>query len=217
MNLDELLAGLREAVSAGNVSRAEELTREGLAAGYDPMTLIDQGLRPGMDEVGERFACAEAFIPDLVMSGKAMKAAITLLDPVLKTGHQERQVLGKVVIGTVRGDIHEIGKTLVGTMLTANGFEVRDLGVDVPAEKFVEEVRAMDADLVGLSALLTTTMISQKAVIEALKEAGLRERVKVMVGGAPVSASWAAEIGADAYAENATEAARIAKSLIGAG
>ncbi len=217
MHLDELLAGLRDAVNTGNVSRAEELTKEGLAAGYDPMVLIDQGLRPGMDEVGERFACAEAFIPDLVMSGKAMKAAIALLDPILKTGRQERRVLGKVVIGTVKGDIHEIGKTLVGTMLTANGFEVRDLGVDVPAERFVEEVHEMGADLVGLSALLTTTMISQRAVIEALKEAGLRERVKVMVGGAPVSASWAAEIGADAYAENATEAARIARNLMGAG
>lgn len=216
MDLEKLLADLTQVVIDGHPERAEALARAGLEAGHPPLVMIEQGLRPGMDIVGERFACAEAFIPDLVMSGKAMKAAIAVLEPALKAG-QARHVAGRVVIGTVQGDIHEIGKSLVGIMLTAAGFEVRDLGVDVAPQKFVDAVREMGADIVGLSALLTTTMISQRNVIEALKEAGLRERVKVMIGGAPSSPSWAVEIGADAYGENATEAVRIAKELVGAG
>ncbi len=216
MELNALLAALGEAVIAGDPDRAAQLAQEGLKAGHPPLTLIEEGLRPGMDVVGERFSCGEAFIPDLVMSGKAMKAAIAVLEPALKVG-QERRVLGRVVIGTVQGDIHEIGKSLVGIMLTAAGFEVRDLGVNVAPEQFVAAVRETDANLVGLSALLTTTMISQHNVIEALKEAGLRERVKVLIGGAPTSPRWAEEIGADAYGENATEAVHIAKMLVGAG
>jgi corrinoid protein of di/trimethylamine methyltransferase len=216
MDLEKLLADLTQVVIDGHPERAEALAKQGLEAGHPPLVMIEQGLRPGMDIVGERFACAEAFIPDLVMSGKAMKAAIAVLEPALKAG-QARHVAGRVVIGTVQGDIHEIGKSLVGIMLTAAGFEVRDLGVDVAPQRFVEAVREMDADIVGLSALLTTTMISQRNVIEALKEAGLRERVKVMIGGAPSSPAWAVEIGADAYGENATEAVRIAKELVGAG
>ncbi len=215
MELKTLLAELSNAVIAGDPDRAAQLAQEGLEAGRPPLTLIEEGLRPGMDVVGERFACGEAFIPDLVMSGKAMKAAIAVLEPALKAG-QARRVLGRVVIGTVQGDIHEIGKSLVGIMLTAAGFEVRDLGVDVAPEQFVAAVREADANLVGLSALLTTTMISQRNVIEALKEAGLRERVKVLIGGAPTSPRWAEEIGADAYGENATEAVRLAKALVGA-
>ncbi len=215
MELKTLLAELSNAVIAGDPDRAAQLAQEGLEAGHPPLTLIEEGLRPGMDVVGERFACGEAFIPDLVMSGKAMKAAIAVLEPALKAG-QARRVLGRVVIGTVQGDIHEIGKSLVGIMLTAAGFEVRDLGVDVTPEQFVAAVREADANLVGLSALLTTTMISQRNVIEALKEAGLRERVKVLIGGAPTSPRWAEEIGADAYGENATEAVRLAKVLVGA-
>ncbi len=215
MELKTLLAELSNAVIAGDPDRAAQLAQEGLEAGHPPLTLIEEGLRPGMDVVGERFACGEAFIPDLVMSGKAMKAAIAVLEPALKAG-QARRVLGRVVIGTVQGDIHEIGKSLVGIMLTAAGFEVRDLGVDVTPEQFVAAVREADANLVGLSALLTTTMISQRNVIEALKEAGLRERVKVLIGGAPTSPRWAEEIGADAYGENATEAVRLAKALVGA-
>ncbi len=215
MDLNDLLKALAESVIDGDDQKTVELTNQGLAAGHDPLTLVEQGLRPGMDVIGQRFECAEAFIPDLVMSGKAMKSAIDVLEPALRAAHQERQVLGRVVIGTVQGDIHEIGKTLVGIMLTAGGFEVHDLGVDVPPERFVEAVRDMDANLVGLSALLTTTMPGQRTVIDALQEAGLRGRVKVMVGGAPVSAGFAQEIGADAYGENATEAVRIAKHLVG--
>jgi corrinoid protein of di/trimethylamine methyltransferase len=215
MDLQELLAALSDVVIAGDPERAGELAEQGIAAGHDPLRLIEDGLKPGMNIVGKRFASGEMFIPDLVMSGEAMKTAIAVLEPSLKESQQERDVLGKVVIGTVQGDIHEIGKTLVATMLAANGFEVRDLGVDVPPEKFVEAVRDMNADLVGMSALLTTTMLNQEVVIEALKEAGLRDRVKVMIGGAPTGPDWAEEIRADAYADNANEAVRVARSLVG--
>jgi methanogenic corrinoid protein MtbC1 len=154
------------------------------------------------------------FLPDLVRGGEAMKTAIATLQPGLKASLQERPVAGRVVLGTVQGDIHEIGKTLVGTMLAADGFDVRDLGVNVPVQKFVEAVREMGANLVGLSALLTTTMLHQKDVIQALAEAGLRGQVKVMIGGAPTGPEWAETVGADAYAENAVEAVRVARGLM---
>jgi corrinoid protein of di/trimethylamine methyltransferase len=149
------------------------------------------------------------------MGGEAMKAAIAVLEPELAKRQQQRRVLGKVVIGTVAGDIHEIGKSLVATMLSANGFQVFDLGVDVPVSTFVERAREVEADIVGLSALLTTTMLNQGRVIESLQEAGLREKVKVMVGGAPVSQSWAEQIDADGYSENAIGAVALAKELMG--
>jgi methylmalonyl-CoA mutase cobalamin-binding domain/chain len=143
-----------------------------------------------------------------------MKAAMGVLEPVLTARQEQRQVLGTVVIGTVEGDIHEIGKSLVATMLAAAGFEVHDLGVDVPAGRFVEQVQTTDANVVGLSALLTTTMLNQEAVVGALKEAGLREQVKVIIGGAPASPEWAQTIGADGYAENAQEAVGVVKRLL---
>ena len=145
-----------------------------------------------------------------------MKVGIATLEPELMKRKQERRVLGKVVIGTVQGDIHEIGKTLVATMLTANGFEVHDLGVDVSAQKFLDKVREVNADVLGMSALLTTTILNQETVILTLKEAGLRDQVKVVVGGVPTSPEWAEEIGADGYAENATEAVEVVKQLVGA-
>jgi 5-methyltetrahydrofolate--homocysteine methyltransferase len=215
MELKELLAALSQVVIDGDPDRAKELAEQGLAANQDPLVMIEDGLRPGMDVLGERFAAAEAFLPELVMGGKAMQLGVDTLEPALQENRQERSVLGKVVIGTVEGDIHEIGKNLVGTMLSASGFEVFNLGVDVPVMKFVEVAREKDADLVGLSALLTTTMRNQRAVIEALDDIGLGDRVKVMVGGAPVSPEWADKIEADAYAENATEAVRVAKQLLG--
>jgi dimethylamine corrinoid protein len=143
-----------------------------------------------------------------------MKAAIATLEPELMKRKQQREVLGKVVIGTVQGDIHEIGKTLVATMLAANGFEVHDLGVDVSSQQFIDKVREVDADVVGLSALLTTTIFNQEQVILSLEEAGLRDQVKVIIGGVPASPEWADEIGADAYAENATEAVAVVKQLV---
>jgi corrinoid protein of di/trimethylamine methyltransferase len=207
---------MTDAVIAGHPDKARELAQEALQTGVDPLEAIDRGFKPGMDVVGEGFAKGELFIPDLMMSGEAMKAAIATLEPEMINRQQERQVLGKVVMGTVEGDIHEIGKTLVSTMLAASGFEVHDLGVDVSAPKFVETVRDVEADVVGLSALLTTTVLNQEVVIQALKEAGLRDHVKVLIGGVPANEEWAEEIGADAYADNATDAVDVVKRLVGA-
>ena len=213
---ERLYEAMTKAVIDGLPDRARELADESMEVGIDPLEAIDQGFKPGMDIVGEGFANGELFIPDLMMSGEAMKAAIATLEPELMKRKQQREVLGRVVIGTVKGDIHEIGKTLVATMLAANGFEVHDLGVDVSAQQFVDTVRAVDADMVGLSALLTTTILNQEEVILSLKEAGLRDKVKVIIGGVPASPEWADEIGADAYAENATEAVKVVKQLAGA-
>ena len=213
---ERLFQEMADAVIAGLPQQARELAETALCTGIDPLDAIEKGFKPGMDVVGEGFAKGELFIPDLMMSGEAMKAAIAALEPEMLKRKQERQVLGKVVIGTVQGDIHEIGKTLVATMLSANGFEVRDLGVDVSAQQFLDAVRETDANVVGMSALLTTTILNQEAVIGALEEAGLREQVKVIVGGVPASPDWAEEIGADGYAENATEAVEVVKRLVGA-
>jgi corrinoid protein of di/trimethylamine methyltransferase len=207
---------LAQAVIDGLPDRARALAEEALRRGIDPLDAIEQGFKPGMDVVGDGFAKGELFIPDLMMSGEAMKIGIATLEPELMKRKQERRVLGKVVIGTVQGDIHEIGKTLVATMLTANGFEVHDLGVDVSAQQFLDKVREVNADVVGMSALLTTTILNQETVILTLKEAGLRDQVKVVVGGVPTSPEWASEIGADGYAENATEAVEVIKRLVGA-
>jgi len=175
---------------------------------------INEGLTPGIDRVGELFADGEYYLPDLIIGGEAMKEALTILEPALP-GNQEREVLGRVVLGTVEGDLHEIGKTLVGTMLTANGFQVTDIGIDKPAADFVAAVKETNATLVGASALLTTTMPMQQKIIEALVEAGLRDQVKVMVGGAPVTQEWAKKIGADGYAEDAINAVALARRLVG--
>ncbi|MFN2244078.1 MAG: corrinoid protein [Anaerolineae bacterium] len=211
---DRLYQDMAQAVIDGVPDRARQLAGEALRAGIDPLDAIDQGFKPGMDIVGEGFARGELFIPDLMMSGEAMKAAIATLEPELLARQQQRQILGKVVIGTVQGDIHEIGKTLVATMLAAAGFEVYDLGVDVSAQQFLDKVREVGADVLGLSALLTTTILNQETVILTLKEAGLRDEVKVIIGGVPASPEWAEEIGADAYAENATEAVEVVKQLV---
>jgi methanogenic corrinoid protein MtbC1 len=156
------------------------------------------------------------FLPDLVLAGEALKAAVAALEPEMQKRGVQRQTLGKVVLGTVQGDIHEIGKTLVAAMLTAHGFAVYDLGVDVPFAQFVAKAREVGANIVGVSALLTTTMAGQRAVIKALEEANLRPQVKVMVGGAPVTRRWAEEIGADGYGEDAIAAVAVARRLVGA-
>ena len=211
----EIYDKLAQAVIDGEPEDAEELAQQALDQGLDPLACINKGLSPGIDRVGELFASGEYYLPDLIIGGDAMKAALSILEPAL-SGGQERKVLGQVVLGTVEGDLHEIGKTLVGTMLTANGFLVTDIGVDKTAAEFVEAVKESGATLVGASALLTTTMLHQKEVIEALKEAGLRDQVKVLVGGAPITESWAAEIGADGYADDAIGAVAVAKKLVGA-
>jgi corrinoid protein of di/trimethylamine methyltransferase len=215
--MSEILKQLQDIVIMGEPDQARELARQVLEAGVVPLKAIEEALNPGMQIVGERFENGDYFIPDLVMSAEAMKAAMEVFEPELMARQEQRQVLGTVVIGTVEGDIHEIGKSLVATMLGAAGFQVHDLGVDVPVSEFVKQVQETNANVVGLSALLTTTMRNQETVIEALKEAGLRDRVKVVIGGAPTSTEWAETIGADAYAENANEAVAVVKRLSGGG
>jgi 5-methyltetrahydrofolate--homocysteine methyltransferase len=210
----ELLSKLAQSVAEGEPEEAEALAEQALEMGLDPLTCINEGLTPGIDRVGELFATGEYFLPDLIIGGDAMKAALSILEPAL-VGRQGRKVLGQIVLGTVEGDLHEIGKTLVGTMLTANGFQVTDIGVDKTASEFVEAVKETKATLVGASALLTTTMLHQQEIIEALNEAGIRHQVKVMVGGAPITESWAEKIGADGYAEDAISAVAVAKALVG--
>ena len=215
MTESELLSKLAKSVEDGEPEDAAELAQQALDEGLDPLMCINKGLTPGITRVGESFSCGDAYLPDLILGGEAMKAALAILEPALME-NQEREVVGRVVLGTVKGDLHEIGKTLVGTMLTANGFLVIDVGIDQAAEDFIAAIKDSGAELVGMSALLTTTMREQQTIIEALKEAGLREQVKVMVGGAPVTQSWADQIGADGYAEDAISAIDLAYRLIDA-
>ena len=214
---EDLLSQLTATVVNGKVQESAELTRRALSAGLEPLAIIERGLRPGMDVVGERFSCGEAFIPHLVLAGRAMQSGMKVLEPDLKKRGEGTAPVGTAVIGTVKGDIHEIGKSLVGIMLTANGFEVHDLGVDVPVETFVAKVKETGAQILGLSALLTTTMVVQRRVIEALRTAEVRGQVKVLVGGAPVGRAWAEEIGADGYADDARGAVAEARRLLGLG
>jgi len=213
---EELYKQMAQAVIDGDDDEAAALAQKALDQGVDPLEAINKGFTAGMDVVGELYASGEYFLPDLILGGEAMKAALSVLEPALQAAGQARAVLGKVVLGTVKGDIHEIGKSLVGSMLAANGFEVYDLGIDVEAEGFVAKAREYDADIVALSALLTTTMLHQRDVIEHLSEAGLRDKVKVMVGGLPVTQAWADQIGADGFAEDAANAVTVAKRLMAA-
>jgi corrinoid protein of di/trimethylamine methyltransferase len=195
----ELFHAMAQSIIDGEEEQAVTLAKQALDQDVDPLAAINQGYVAGVEYVGEQFNCGQSFLPELVMAGEAMKAALAVLEPELARRGTQRAVLGKVVLATIQGDIHDIGKTLVGTMLSANGFQVYDLGVDVPIVKIVAEARAVSADIIGLSALLTTTMVNQRAFIQQLEEAGLRTQFKVMVGGAPVTRSWANEIGADGY------------------
>jgi 5-methyltetrahydrofolate--homocysteine methyltransferase len=205
---------LYEAVLAGGKDTAEQVVRRALEASVDPQLLIDQAMIPAMDEVGRRFEEEEYFVPELLLSARAMKAALELINPLLReTGASSK---GCIVIGTVQGDLHDIGKNLVCAMLEGAGFEVIDLGTNVPPDQFVAAIEEKGANLVGLSALITATMPSMKSTVEALEAAGVRDRVKVLVGGAPLSSNYAEEIKADAYADNATSAVRAAQKLLGA-
>jgi len=212
--LEDLLAMITGSIVDGKPESVVALTRKALESGLQPLEIINQGLVAGMNIAGEKFARGEFFLPHLLIAAKGMQAAMELLEPELGARKQVHEAVGTVVIGTVQGDIHEIGKSLVGTMLSANGFKVFDLGVDVPSEDFVAKARETGADILGLSALLTTTMIGQREVIENLVQAGIRDQVKVIVGGAPVSQAWADEIGADAYAENAMDAVEVARRVL---
>jgi corrinoid protein of di/trimethylamine methyltransferase len=211
---EELFEAMAQSVIDGEPEEAEALAKQAIQQGIDPLTAINEGFVIGVNEVGDQFSKGEMFLPELVMAGEAMKAAVSVLEPEMAKRGTQREMLGKVVIGTVSGDIHDIGKTLVGTMLSASGFQVYDLGSDVAIEKFVEKALEVQADIIGLSALLTTTMVRQKDVIEALEDMNLRPKVKVMVGGAPVTQSWAQEIDADGYSEDAVGAVAVAKKLM---
>ncbi|MBN2149009.1 MAG: corrinoid protein [Anaerolineales bacterium] len=212
---DELFGKMKQSIIDGEADMAAELAQQAIADGIDPLEAIAKGFVVGVNQVGDSFACGDAFLPDLVMAGEAMKAAIAILEPEMQKRGTQRQVYGKVVLATVEGDIHEIGKTLVGTMLSSSGFQVYDLGVDVSTEKIIRKAREVDADIIGLSALLTTTMVKQREVIETLKAEGLRDKVKVMVGGAPVTRDWVQRIEADGYSEDAIGAVHEAKKLLG--
>jgi len=212
---EELYKKLMQAVIDGEPEDAEQIAKDALVQKVDALDCINQALMPGIQKVGELFSSGEYFLPELIIGADAMKAALDVLEPALMGG-QERDVVGRVVLGTVEGDLHEIGKTLVGTMLTANGFQVFDIGVDQGAEAFVQAAKEHKADIIGASALLTTTMLQQKKIIEALDDAGLRSSVKVMIGGAPVTDRYATEIGADGYAEDAISAVDIAYRLMDA-
>jgi corrinoid protein of di/trimethylamine methyltransferase len=211
----EMFDKLAKAVVEGDTNDAEALAKEALENGLDPLRCITEGLTKGIQKVGELFASGEYFLPELIIGANAMKSALDILEPAL-VGDQARKVAGTVVLGTVEGDLHEIGKTLVGIMLTTNGFKVIDIGVDKSASEFVDAIKDSGADIVGASALLTTTMLQQKKLIEAIEEAGLRDKVKIMVGGAPVTESFCKEIGADGYAADAISAIDIAFRLIDA-
>lgn len=213
---EDLFKAMAQSIIEGEAEEAERLARLAIEQGIEPVEAINKGYVIGLDEVGEQFGCGEMFLPDLVQAAEAMKAAVAVLEPEMARRGSSRQILGKVIIGTVEGDIHDIGKTLVATMLSASGFQVYDLGVSVPVQKFVDKAGEVGADIVGLSALLTTTMVKQKKIIEDLAGAGLRPQVKVMVGGAPVTRSWADEIGADGFSEDAMGAVAVAKQLVGA-
>lgn len=210
----ELFEAMRKAVVDGDPDEAAALAERALAEGVDPLLAIDEGYVPGLRRVGEQFSCGEMYLPEMMLAARAMQRAVAVLEPELERRSAQRQVAGRVVIGTVKGDIHEIGKNLVAMMLSADGFEVHDLGVDVAPEAFVTKAREVHADIVAMSALLTTTMTGQRTVVDALADAGLRPRVKVLVGGAPVTRAWADQIGADGFGEDAVGAVTVARSLV---
>ncbi|MGC8896025.1 MAG: cobalamin B12-binding domain-containing protein [Candidatus Bathyarchaeia archaeon] len=214
MSAENVIEKLKLAVLDYNIEEAASTAKEVIKMGIDPLKAIEEGLAQGIREVGNKFANGEVFLPELIMAAETMKKALEILEPELKKKKKERKTLGKVLLGTVAGDIHSIGKTIVASMLSANGFEIYDIGEDVPAEKFVEKVKELKPDILGLSALLTTTLPEQKVVIETLKKEGLRDKVKVIVGGAPTSREWAKEIGADGYGADATEAVEVVKKLL---
>ncbi|MCI0520024.1 MAG: corrinoid protein [Chloroflexi bacterium] len=216
MQKEDLFKAMAQSIIDGESDDAAALAQQAIEMGIDPLEAINQGFVQGVNFVGDEFSCGNMFLPELVMGGEAMKTAISVLEPEMAKRGSERQVYGKVVLATVEGDIHDIGKTLVGTMLAAYGFQVYDMGVNVPVMGVIEKARAVGANLIGLSALLTTTMVRQRDVIEALEDMGLRQQIKVMVGGAPVTREWVQQIGADGYSEDAVGAVAVAKKLVGA-
>ena len=208
------LESLYEAILKGKLDVAKAVTTEAIAENVDPQLIINEYMSRAMEDIGKRFEEGKAFVPELLMAARAMKGALDLLKPLMKGAASHR--LGKVVIGTVKGDLHDIGKNLVASMLEGCGFEVINLGTDISSEKFITAIKENQAQILCLSALLTTTMNYMQEVIDALEKSGIRQEVKVMIGGAPVSESFARQIGADGYSDNANAAVTLTKSLLSA-
>ncbi len=216
MDSNDLYGKIQAAVVDGRRDDAVDLARQAVARKLDLNEVIEKGYTPGLQKVGELWEKGDFFLPELVASAECMKAAMTVLQPEFERSRLRVRSQGRVVIGTIEGDIHDIGKNLVSAMLSASGFQVFDLGADVKLERFLEAAEAENADLVCLSALLTTTMLGQKRFVELVRERGLAGRFKIMVGGAPVTREWAADIGADGFGENAVAAVQVAKNLTAA-
>jgi 5-methyltetrahydrofolate--homocysteine methyltransferase len=210
--MNQELQELFDAILSGNAEQAKQKVQAALDLDLEPSQILNQGMIAAMAEVGERFEKGEYFVPEMLIAARAMQQGLLILKPHLQQSDLVSQ--GKVVIGTVKGDLHDIGKNLVSMMMEGAGFEMVDLGTDVSAEKFLEAVKQTEANVVAMSALLTTTMPNMKTVIQALKEAGLRDQVKVVIGGAPVTENYAQEIGADGYASDASRAVKMTKTLL---
>jgi len=208
------LSKLTEAISTGDAKAAVAITQQALAENVDPQVLVTNYMIPAMDEMGRRFETGDCFVPELLISARAMKASLALIRPLLAARGAEPA--GRILIGTIKGDLHDIGKNLVASMLEGAGFEVVDMGVDVGPEKILAQLQVKKADVIALSALLTTTMPYMRTVIDELKKAGVREQIKVIVGGAPVTQRFADEIGADGYSDNANGAVSLARRLVAA-
>jgi 5-methyltetrahydrofolate--homocysteine methyltransferase len=207
------LKPLHDAILSGDAKTAKTTTEQALAAGVEPMKLVQEYMMPAMAEVGRRFECNEYFVPELLLAARAMKAALELIRPLLAASGVKPAA--RVALGTVKGDLHDIGKNLVMAMLEGGGYEVIDLGVNVTPEQFVAAVKGKGANIVAMSALLTTTMPAMKTTIDALQQAGVRQQVKVLIGGAPITQKYADEIGADGYSESAAGAVNAAKKALG--
>jgi len=215
MDKQEILKRLTNAIIDGDEEQAVTSAKDAVNLKMDPMEAMDNGLSKGMDIVGERFGKGEAFLPELLMAAQAFNAAMEILNPEIEAQKKEISKLGTVLIGTVKGDVHSIGKNIVATVLETSGYEVVDIGVDNPTLGIIQQAEKAKVDVIALSSLMTTTMPSQREVIETLKEMNLREKYKVIVGGGPVSQAWANEIGADGYGKTAIDAVEILKGLIG--
>lgn len=209
---ENLFEEASEIILKGDAKKAVEIAKRGLEEGIDPLEFMEKGFIPGINKVGDLFETGRLFLPALVYSATAMEKATQIINAAIPSGQE--MVSGKVVIGTVEGDVHDIGKTIVVSLFKANGFEVLDLGRDVPIARFIEEAEKFGANIIGSSTLLTTTMVGQKELEQELKKSGLREKYKTIVGGAPVTQRWADRIGADAYAQDASDGVRKVKQLL---
>ena len=210
--MSEILEQISTAVIEGDLGEIADLTDDALDDGLSAEQILNEGLMPGMDHVGVEFKAGNMFVPEVLRSAKTMQNSMDILKPLLAEGGVK--MVGKVLLGTVKGDLHDIGKNLVGMMCEGAGFEIKDLGKDVAPEDFVEAVKEFEPDVVGMSALLTTTMRAMESTIKVLEEAGLRDKVKIMIGGAPVTQAFADQIGADGYASNAASASELAKKFV---